>query len=116
MTRILALPLLLLASGLAAQGNWQQHGAAGRGEHAMCYDAARGKTVVVGGISNSPMYPFHAEWDGSIWKQVARIVMPEGRNGPALAFDVARGKVLLFDGSDGQDGYYDDTWTWDGAN
>ena len=34
------------------------------------------------------------------------------RDGPALAYDAARGRVVLFGGSGG--GYLADTWEWDG--
>src|SRR5207244_7692121 len=38
---------------------------------------------------------------------------PPNRAAPAMAFDPAVGKVVLFGGYD-RGGYLDDTWTWDG--
>src|SRR5262245_8173028 len=41
-------------------------------------------------------------------------IAPAPRYGQGLAYDAARGNVVLFGGQT-QDGLRNDTWTWDGA-
>jgi hypothetical protein len=41
---------------------------------------------------------------------------PSPRYGQAMAYDAARGRVVLFGGSSGLSGELADTWEWDGAN
>jgi hypothetical protein len=50
-------------------------------------------------------------WDGVDWTQKAPATSPRGRQYPRLAFDLARGNLVLFGGFDG----LNDTWTWDGT-
>lgn len=45
------------------------------------------------------------------WEQV----YPSGLKGHAMAYDSARGVVVLF-GGEGWDGHLDDTWEWNGTN
>jgi len=57
-------------------------------------------------------------WDGSNWSAVAPAVRPPARLGESMAFDAARGKLVLFGGCPkiGCDDppLFNDTWTWDG--
>ena len=95
-----------------------------RTKHAMAYDAARGLTVMVGGVGSSGVYGVALQdtwtWDGSSWAQRSPISFPAARGGHAMAYASARQRVILFGGSTGLPGggghaLYQDTWEWDGA-
>ncbi|MBI5529277.1 MAG: hypothetical protein HY897_23375 [Deltaproteobacteria bacterium] len=86
--------------------------------HALAFDSARGKVVLFGGwtgIFNGETW----EWDGASWARKTP-TDPEGDGNPsarsrhALAYDSARGKVVMFGGNTG--GYNGETWEWDGAS
>jgi hypothetical protein len=117
------------ASGSRIQDTWEWDGAAGiwtevtpagspppaRSEHAMAYDAARGKVVLFGGSTGIPIQDTW-EWDGTAatWTDTTPAGdKPTARSGHAMAYDAARGKAVLFGGNDGS--YRQDTWEWDGA-
>ena len=51
------------------------------------------------------LLPAQTEWVMRIWT---------GRNGHALAYDNARGRVILFGGFTGPSFSLSDTWEWDG--
>ncbi len=84
---------------------WQQVSLAGpsvRALHAMTYDSTRGVTVLFGG-AGVPAGAFTLledtwEWDGTQWTQVGTIAAPSPRGRPAMAFDGARARTLLFGG------------------
>lgn len=81
--------------------------------HVMAYDAARGKTVMYGGVRlNGAHVTDTWEWDGVKWSQIAA-PGPGGRSHSAMVYDSRRKKVVLFGGVDGNNAY-NDTWTWDG--
>src|SRR5438093_1603782 len=44
------------------------------------------------------------------------ITAPTARYGPAMAYDAARGQVVLFGGHGSTRALFDDTWTWDGTD
>ena len=110
----------------------QQHPATSpsrRTGYAMTYDAAHQKIVLFGGCNNgigdcagTNLMADTWEWDGVTWTQVASDG-PPARTEHALAFDAARGVVVLFggwgDGSFGSDAgaahALADTWEWDGV-
>lgn len=52
-------------------------------------------------------------WDGNQWNQV-KTEGPPARVHPAMAFDSARGKVVLTGGSNAPGVVLSDTWEWDG--
>ncbi|MBI5526160.1 MAG: hypothetical protein HY897_07480 [Deltaproteobacteria bacterium] len=89
-----------------------------RGNHAMVYDSARGKTVLFGGYM-SGFLDDTWEWDGTSWAMKSP-ADPEGdgnpsaRYGHAMAYDIARGKTILFGGL--TDTLNGETWEWDGAS
>ncbi|MEB2322151.1 MAG: hypothetical protein OZ921_06535 [Sorangiineae bacterium] len=90
---------------------------AARGGHAMTYDAARGKVVLMGGFSSAPgtgSFDDTWEWDGSSWTNVSPGPSPPARSSHAVAYDVARERVLLFGGFVSGVALAD-TWEWDGA-
>jgi hypothetical protein len=89
----------------------------GRNGHAMAYDIARGRTVMFGGMRDS-VTDETWEWDGDVWTTVCggntQCHGPIGRYQHAMAYDSARGYMVLFGGSDGTNSL-DDTWEWDGT-
>ncbi|MGE3174675.1 MAG: hypothetical protein AB7O97_18730 [Planctomycetota bacterium] len=98
-----ALALVAAATVLPAQTGWQlldslRPGALGA--EALVEDAARGTVVLFGGETTSGATPYHlAEWDGAQWTApAAGGAVPPGRVGHAMAFDTARGAVVVFGG------------------
>jgi hypothetical protein len=53
-------------------------------------------------------------WDGTNWVQKFPANAPPARHGHAMAYDAARGQVVLFGGWDAA--IVNDTWVWDGTN
>jgi len=104
--------------GLGAWWHRALDNPAARRNHAMAYDGARGKVVLFGGSTGT--YDGETwEWDGTSW--VKKIPAdpeadgnPSARDGHAMAYDIARGKVVLFGGSTGT--YDGETWEWDGTS
>jgi cysteine-rich repeat protein len=93
--------------------------------HAMVYDDRRGATLMFGGQGLTVM-PFTSRphvlsdtwvWSGGSWQQQHPAVSPPRRVQHAMAFDSARGRVVLFGGSVyGSDHVLgDDTWEWSGS-
>ena len=98
-----------------------------RQEHAMVYDSVRGCVVLFGGAtySSTGLLQDTWEWGGSTWTQRTPSASPRGSYGHAMAFDSARGRVVLFGGwvvkPDGSPERYHhepdgETWEWDGTN
>jgi hypothetical protein len=86
---------------------------------AMVYDAARGVTVLFGGLDFTGTYSDEIwEWDGAngVWTNRTPATRPAswptGRTNLAMAYDSTRDKVLLFSGSGSQ--VLPDLWEWDG--
>jgi hypothetical protein len=83
--------------------------------HAMAYDFVRGRVVVHGGSTET--YSDQTwEWDGQSWELACgggtSCDAPVGAVG-GLAFDSARGEVVLF-GGDAAGRCADETWAWNG--
>jgi hypothetical protein len=88
-----------------------------RWQPALAYDSARHRVVLYGGERCSwspPGYPVDTwEWDGTAWQQVATAGGPGARRyGTGIAYDRARGRIVLFGGSSNASN--ETTWTWDG--
>jgi hypothetical protein len=88
-------------------------GPAGLVHHAMAYDARRQRVVLVGGFDAENRRTTDVwEWDGTRWH---RIVIdgptPSARSHHRLAYDAARGVIVLFGGGRNTN----ETWTWDGT-
>ncbi len=93
----------------------------GRTFFAMAYDSGRGTAVLFGGTS--AVTPFGDlndiwEWDGAAGTWTQRLPngdpnSPGARHDMAMAYDSARGKVVLWGGYGGSGP--DDTWEWDGS-
>jgi hypothetical protein len=92
--------------------NWTQNTAATlplRTDFALAYDAWRGRTILFSG--NTAGLGFVAdtwEYDGTTWTQLSTTASPAQRWWHALAFDMARGRMVLFGGM-GWNGYLTDT-------
>ena len=55
-----------------------------------------------------------AKWDGTNWSLIVPASSPPVRTNSAMAFDAARGRVMLFGGQIAS-GTLNDTWEWDGT-
>ncbi|MEM7199454.1 MAG: kelch repeat-containing protein [Planctomycetota bacterium] len=112
---------LLVADGITAQQRWRPRSMRPRpSHHKMVFDTARSRLVLVTGTATScnPLpTPFVQtwEWDGLDWS-LRRVT-----NGPAVrfehsvAYDMRRGRLVMFGGHDGSGARFGDTWEWDGA-
>jgi hypothetical protein len=85
--------------------------------HAMAFDAVRQRVVLFGGTDHGDGRRLAVtwEWDGVTWTQRTPVTSPPARSSHAMAYDVARRRVVLFGGRDGT-GPLSDTWEWDGAS
>lgn len=90
-----------------------------RTAHSMAYDSVRGVTVLFGGqdASSNPLGDTW-EWDGTTWNQRANWTgqqgQPQPRWGHALAFDPARGVIVMFGGQT-TNSRFGSTWEWNGT-
>ncbi len=88
----------------------------------MAYDSSRQLTVLFGGrtcdVSSCEALADTWTFDGANWtRRQSPGLNPPAREGHAMAFDSASGKVVLFGGANLIDSVpKDDTWTWDGIN
>lgn len=86
--------------------------------HAMAYDSARGRMVLFGGRYIDEEFNYFTEtweWDGTNWSKKNQPNMPVTPFGHAMAYDSARGRLVLFGGSVGP-AITDETWEWDGSS
>jgi hypothetical protein len=86
---------------------------------AMAYDAARGVTVLFGGVDENTGTLLNDTWtyDGRHWTQAASSG-PTPREGHAMAFDPQRKVVVMFGGADPYHDvtqFFNDTWEWNGV-
>ena len=84
----------------------------------MTYDAGRGKVLLFGGTNNPNLPGFSDtwDWDGSAWVQQAPVHRPSARHAHGLAYDLRRGRTLLFGGRRDSATQLDDTWEFDGSD
>jgi hypothetical protein len=84
----------------------------------MAYDAARRVTVLFGGEYFDGQYHNFSDtwtWSGSAWEE-KQVFGPSARTSSAMAYDAARGVVVLFGGySHATNTDNDETWEWDGV-
>jgi hypothetical protein len=90
----------------------------GRNRHAMAYDPLRGATVMFGGFDQLDAEEFQDTWtwDGNDWTRLDPATKPLPRRAHSMAWDEARGELVMFGGTAGQDVFFDETWIWDGVN
>jgi hypothetical protein len=88
-----------------------------RSAHALAFDSVRDRVVLFGGASgvSGSVLGDTWEWDGANWMQRVPAQSPPARHMAALAFDRARGRTVLFGGTD-NGLLFADTWKWDGTN
>jgi hypothetical protein len=83
------------------------------------YDSKRGKVILYGGDRSTgipPTDPSAAMWayDGTTWTSLCDPCAPGPRYAPAMAYDIARDRVVLYGGLD-TTGAIDGLWEWDGT-
>lgn len=98
---------------------WKQikvNGPPPRAEAAMAFDGGRGRVVLFGGHNRTAggrnWLGDTWEWDGARWTEI-KAAGPSPRNSAAMAYDSARGKIVLFGGAS-RGVVSGDTWEWDG--
>lgn len=101
--------------------NWTQAAITGtrpqpRIDARMVEDPTRGVCILCGGLDPVSMQIFDDTWefDGASWRQVTRSVSPP-RTSFAMAFDLGRGRPVLFGGRTASTALRGDTWEF-GAN
>jgi hypothetical protein len=86
----------------------------------MAYDVATHQVILFGGYDFSAGYPGAMNdtwaWNGTTWTLLRPLTSPPARVGASLAYDEARGQLVLFGGSPSPANFLGDTWTWDGRN
>jgi hypothetical protein len=91
-----------------------------RHAHAMAYDSARGVVVMFGGYDRNNDLGDTWERNGTTWTDVTTVGGTPGTDFPSLrrwhkmAYDSARGVIVLFAGDEGQGTPLNDTWELDG--
>ncbi len=105
----------------AGAGSWTRVAAGGPNSppamrsHEMVFDAARGVTVLFGGVNGSGQTLDQTwEWNGTSWTLHAT-AGPSPRTGHAMAYDSHRGVTILFGGMNGTGQSLGDTWEWNGT-
>ena len=121
-THVVAAAGLVIASAASQTSDWTQVTTANSPNvdhsHAMVYDAARDRVVMLGGFSAVSGLPNVTwEYDGVDWSQNTTASSPIARLGQAMVYDSARGKVVMFGGHPvGSSMPVNDTWEYDGSN
>ena len=110
-----------VSAGISGRPDWLLAGAPSgppaRDAHSMAYDTRRGRVVLFAGANEYYYFDFADtwEWDGTTWIERRPATSPPPRFGHAMAYDAARGRVVLFGGYDFFSGLaLADTWEWDG--
>src|SRR5262245_47476675 len=91
----------LLGASLAAQ-EWRLRAVpSARYGHALANDIGRGRSVLFGGFGGGYSLPSADTWefDGDRWRQIPTAASPPARTRHALAYDLWRGRVVLFGGA-----------------
>ena len=83
---------------------------------AKAYDAERERAILFGGLGGGQVELFDLwAWTGAEWNELTFTgAAPEGRQRHAMAYDVARDRLVLF-GGQADDAILDDLWEWDGS-
>lgn len=75
---------------------------------------AFGRVLAFGGVLGNQFLDELWEWDGTDWAEVTPALSPPARSNHCLAFDAARGRVVLFGGLRIDGTVLGDTWEFDG--
>jgi cysteine-rich repeat protein len=88
----------------------------GRADHAMTYDTNRQRIVLYAGrvSQNGSVLTDVWEWDGTNWAERVPKMSPDARSNAAMAYDAARGRLVMFGGEDTAGTTFSDTWEFDG--
>ncbi|MCA8948639.1 MAG: hypothetical protein KDE27_04010 [Planctomycetes bacterium] len=112
----------LAASSLLRSQSWQPLLPRAVLGHGMAYDSARDRVVVFGGLYAAafgaivrPTDTFELDAGGSM-RAVTTAHAPPPRYYALLAYDAARGRVVLFGGDDAASARLADTWEYDGTD
>jgi hypothetical protein len=92
--------------------------AGGLCRYGACYDVGRGRVVIYGGESNGLPIALSNTWeyDGAMWAQVAGASTPGPLESPAMCFDIANNRTVMFGGVNPQTGGTDTTWLFNGTS
>lgn len=88
---------------------------------AIAFDPVRARSVLFGGTLARTMNVTDAtwEWDGVAWVSRTLATRPLARSGHAMAYDQARGQIVMFGGyvldPFGYPIFFGDTWVYDGT-
>lgn len=78
--------------------------------HQLAYDGIRKRVVLVGGTNIATVFNDAYAWSGTDWEPLPSL--PRPRVDHAMAFDAARGQLVLFSGREGTtSNAIDDAWT-----
>jgi cysteine-rich repeat protein len=90
----------------------------GRLAASLVYDTARDRLVLFGGVAEGTWELLDDTWelDGTTWVQRTPAVAPPGRDLPAMVYDVAGQRTVLFGGWGPGQVTLTDTWAWDGTS
>lgn len=82
----------------------------------MAYDGALQVVVLFGGAGGPPSGHLNDTWawNGQGWTQLQLATAPPPRVDASMAYDAARGRLVLFGGVGNTGEALGDTWTWDG--
>ncbi|MGH9796607.1 MAG: thrombospondin type 3 repeat-containing protein [Candidatus Polarisedimenticolia bacterium] len=75
---------------------------------AMAYDAARGRIVLVGGLSDTATW----EYDGTTWSRIATSAAPSARSGHRMVYDATGARILLYGGAGAAFAPLNDLWQY----
>ncbi|PDV98011.1 peptidase S8 [Candidatus Chloroploca asiatica] len=109
------LPITGLPAQAAAEAPWQPAAPVARRDHTIA--AAANRVFLFGGFAASGTQRHLNDlwsWDGSTWRLIAQEGPPPRRRA-AIAYDAARGELVLFGGWNGNS-ELGDTWIWNGAS
>lgn len=103
---------------LYKDGSWKRMivpGPTARSRAAICYDPDREVVIIYGGLYKDTVLGDVWEWNGKAWKQKGKKIKngPLPREGAAMAYDAAAGRVVMFGGRN-NGSFYSDTWQWTG--
>ncbi len=83
-----------------------------RGNHALAYDAGRGRVVLFGGNPDDFPRSDTWEWDGNTWRQMFPPTWPSPREFHTMTYDASRQRVVLAGGENQE--HQRDIWEWNG--
>src|SRR5688572_27497719 len=116
------LTVTLLAATAAAQ-NWSLAsvpiGPQGATLPRMAFDVQRSRCVLFGGWnapSGTIVFDQTWEFDGVSWTLRTPATVPDERDSHVMAYDLARGRTVMFGGWDFNFVFLGQTWEWDGTN